>query len=81
MMNLAPRPGASSTVMLPWWASTIFLTMDNPSPAPPLARVDCRQKRLKIDSRFSGGTPSPLSITLIDPSCPTTISMVVPSGV
>jgi len=33
-VNVDPLPGVESTHILPWWSSTIDLTIANPSPVP-----------------------------------------------
>ena len=36
--NVAPDPGVLSTETRPPWASTIFFTIESPSPVPPASR-------------------------------------------
>ena len=54
MRTRVPRPGALSTVMSPPWRSTIFFTMDMPSPVPEGLVV---KNGRKILSRVLGRDP------------------------
>lgn len=45
MRNVAPPPGVSWTEIAPWWFSTIALTIDSPSPDPPVSLVRDTSRR------------------------------------
>jgi hypothetical protein len=80
--NRAPPVGACSTQMWPLWASSKALAMAKPSPArPPVSK---RTKVSKMVSRSPGGTPEPISVTLI-PTSPSVVRfastvMTLPGG-
>ena len=38
MVNVVPLPSSLEALIVPPWSSTICLTMDSPSPVPPVAR-------------------------------------------
>ncbi len=65
IVNLAPEPISLSTPMVPWWATTISLTMCKPKPKPEalLPVGTTRSKRSKILLWSSGAMPMPWSCT------------------
>ena len=69
MRTRVPEPGALSIAMSPPWRSTIFLTMDMPSPVPDGFVV---KKGRKMRSRSSGAIPTPSSATSTTARSPST---------
>ena len=71
--NSEPSPGTLSTVTCPPCALTSSLTIDNPMPAPPVARerdFSPRQNRVKTCGRSAAGMPMPVSVTSSTASSP-----------
>ena len=66
-VNVVPTPSVLLTVMLPPCRSTPCLTIDSPSPVPPILRewlLSARKNRSNILSMHSAGMPMPVSETV-----------------
>src|SRR6266542_575697 len=82
-LKSAPPPGASSTRMVPPWASTRLRVMYSPSPAPGFWGFSPRRRnRSNTSARRSLGIPGPSSRTITEtvegPSA--TVTKMAPSG-